>query len=124
MIPLLRKDLLVLRRSPALLGVLVAYPLLVALLVNVVAGYGSSRPRVAYVDLDGVPDYAGGASEDFEGHAGSGYVRVWSGASGATVRSPTFVGSTGRVSSATCSRSWASGARVRRRSRAAAGYVS
>ena len=52
---LLRKDLLVLRRSPALLGILVSYPLVVALLVGVVAGYANTRPRVAYVDLDGVP---------------------------------------------------------------------
>ena len=52
---LLRKDLLVLRRSPALVGILVSYPLLVALLVGVVAGYANTRPRVAYVDLDGVP---------------------------------------------------------------------
>ncbi|MEX2647069.1 MAG: ABC transporter permease [Gaiellaceae bacterium] len=52
---LLRKDLLVLRRSPALLGILVSYPLLVALLVGVVAGYANTRPRVAFVDLDGVP---------------------------------------------------------------------
>ena len=55
MTELLRKDLLVLRRSPALLGILVSYPLLVALLVGVVAGYANTRPRVAFVDLDGVP---------------------------------------------------------------------
>jgi hypothetical protein len=55
-IELVRKDLLVLRRSPALLAVLVAYPLLVALLVGVVAGYANTRPRVAFVDLDGVPE--------------------------------------------------------------------
>ena len=56
MIRLLRKDLLVLRRSPALLVVLVSYPVLVALLVGVVAGYANTRPRVAFVDLDGVPE--------------------------------------------------------------------
>jgi hypothetical protein len=54
-IELLRKDLLVLRRSPLLLGVLALYPLLVALLVGVVAGYANTRPRVAFVDRDGLP---------------------------------------------------------------------
>jgi ABC-type multidrug transport system permease subunit len=52
---LLRKDLLVLVRSPLLLGVLIAYPLLVAGLVGLVAGYGSSKPRVALVDEDHLP---------------------------------------------------------------------
>jgi ABC-type multidrug transport system permease subunit len=54
-IELLRKDLLVLRRSPLLLGVLALYPLLVALLVGVVAGYANTKPRVAFVDRDGLP---------------------------------------------------------------------
>jgi ABC-2 type transport system permease protein len=52
---LLRKDLRVLVRSPLLLGVLIAYPLLVAGLVGLVAGYGSSKPRVALVDEDHLP---------------------------------------------------------------------
>jgi ABC-2 type transport system permease protein len=52
---LLRKDLRVLRRSPLLLGVLIAYPLLVAGLVGLVAGYGSAKPRVALVDEDHLP---------------------------------------------------------------------
>ncbi len=56
MILLLRKDLLVLVRSPLLLAVLIAYPLLVAGLVGLVAGYGSSKPRVALVDEDHLPD--------------------------------------------------------------------
>jgi ABC-type multidrug transport system permease subunit len=51
----LRKDLRVLARSPLLLGVLVAYPVLVAGLVGLVAGYGSSKPRVALVDEDHLP---------------------------------------------------------------------
>jgi ABC-2 type transport system permease protein len=38
-----------------LVAVLVAYPLLVAGLVGLVAGYGSSKPRVALVDEDGLP---------------------------------------------------------------------
>jgi ABC-type multidrug transport system permease subunit len=49
------KDLRVLVRSPLLLGVLIAYPLLVAGLVGLVAGYGSSKPRVALVDEDRLP---------------------------------------------------------------------
>jgi hypothetical protein len=52
---LLRKDLLVLRRSPLLLGILLAYPLAIALLVGLVASYGNSKPRVALVDEDNLP---------------------------------------------------------------------
>jgi hypothetical protein len=52
---LLRKDALVLRRSPFLLGILVAYPLAIAVLVGLVAGYASSKPRVALVDEDNLP---------------------------------------------------------------------
>jgi len=53
---LLGKDLRVLRRSPLLLGVLVAYPLLIAALVVLVAQYANAKPRVAFVDLDGLPE--------------------------------------------------------------------
>jgi ABC-type Na+ efflux pump permease subunit len=53
---LLRKDLRVLARSPLLLGVLIVYPLLVAGLVGLVAGYGSSKPRVALVDQEHLPE--------------------------------------------------------------------
>jgi ABC-2 type transport system permease protein len=52
---LLRKDMLVLRRSPLLLGILIAYPLAIALLVGLVASYASSKPRVALVDEDNLP---------------------------------------------------------------------
>ena len=52
---LLRKDALILRRSPLLLGLLLAYPLLIALLVGLVAGYASAKPRVALVDEDALP---------------------------------------------------------------------
>lgn len=52
---LVGKDLRVLRRSPFLLGVLIAYPLVIAVLVGLVAGYSTSKPRVAFVDLDGLP---------------------------------------------------------------------
>jgi ABC-2 type transport system permease protein len=52
---LLRKDLRILRRSPLLATILVAYPLVIAGLVGLVAGYASSKPRVALVDEDGLP---------------------------------------------------------------------
>jgi ABC-type transport system involved in multi-copper enzyme maturation permease subunit len=52
---MLGKDLRVLRRSPLLVALLVVYPLLVAGLVGLVAGYGSSKPRVALVDEDHLP---------------------------------------------------------------------
>lgn len=56
---LLGKDLRVLARSPLLLGVLLIYPLVVAGLVGLVAGYGSSKPRVALVDQDHLPEAVG-----------------------------------------------------------------
>ena len=49
---ILRKDLLVLRRSPLLLGVLIAYPLVIALLIGLTAAYANAKPRVAVVGLD------------------------------------------------------------------------
>jgi len=52
---LVRKDLRVLRRSPVLLATLLAYPVVIALLVGLVAGYASSKPRVALVDEAGLP---------------------------------------------------------------------
>jgi ABC-2 type transport system permease protein len=52
---LLRKDALVLRRSPLLLGILLAYPLAIAVLVGLVASYASAKPRVAFVDEDNLP---------------------------------------------------------------------
>ena len=52
---ILRKDLRVLRRSPLALGVLLAYPLVVAALVGLVASYANAQPRVALVDEDGLP---------------------------------------------------------------------
>ncbi|HEX3225086.1 MAG TPA: ABC transporter permease [Gaiellaceae bacterium] len=62
---LLRKDLLVLRRSPVLLGALLAYPIVIALLVGLVAGYASSKPRVAFVDEDNVPSVVDVAGHSF-----------------------------------------------------------
>jgi ABC-type Na+ efflux pump permease subunit len=65
---LVRKDLLVLRRSPLLLALLVVYPLLIAALVGLVAVYGSSKPRVALVDQDGLPSQVeiGGRTFDID----------------------------------------------------------
>ena len=51
----LRKDVRTLLRTPALLVVLVAYPVLIAALLGLVAGYANAKPRVALVDKDGLP---------------------------------------------------------------------
>jgi ABC-2 type transport system permease protein len=51
----LRKDVLVLRRSPLLFAILIAYPLVISLLVGLVASYSNSKPRVALVDEDHLP---------------------------------------------------------------------
>ncbi len=45
--PLLIKDLRILRRSPLLVGLLVLYPVLIALLVGFALSRGPSRPKVA-----------------------------------------------------------------------------
>ena len=52
---LLRKDALILRRSPLILGVLLAYPVMIAVLVGLVATYVTSKPRVGLVDEDHLP---------------------------------------------------------------------
>jgi ABC-2 type transport system permease protein len=62
---LLRKDLLILRRSPALLAVLLAYPIVIALLIGLIAGYANSKPRVALVDQDNLPATVVVAGESF-----------------------------------------------------------
>jgi ABC-2 type transport system permease protein len=62
---LFRKDLRILRRSPVLLGLLIAYPIVIALLVGLVAGYANTKPRVALVDLDNVPAVVEIAGERF-----------------------------------------------------------
>ena len=51
----LRKDVRTLLRTPALLAVLLAYPVMIAALLGLVAGYANAKPRVALVDLDGLP---------------------------------------------------------------------
>ncbi|HEX4109002.1 MAG TPA: ABC transporter permease [Solirubrobacteraceae bacterium] len=47
---LLLKDLRILRRSPLLVGVLVVYPIIVALLIGLALSRGPSRPRVALLN--------------------------------------------------------------------------
>lgn len=63
---ILRKDLRVLRRSPLLLGILLAYPLLIAGLVGLVASYANAKPRVALVDEEGLPQRITIAGRTFE----------------------------------------------------------
>jgi ABC-2 type transport system permease protein len=53
----LRKDVRTLLRTPVLLAMLVTYPVLIAALLGLVAGYASSKPRVAFVDEDGLPSH-------------------------------------------------------------------
>jgi ABC-type Na+ efflux pump permease subunit len=60
------KDLRSLARTPALLAVLLAYPLVIAALVGLVAGYASAKPRVAFVDRDGLPAKLVVASHTFD----------------------------------------------------------
>ena len=52
---IVRKDLRVLGRSPVALVTLLAYPLVVAALVGLVASYANAKPRVALVDEDRLP---------------------------------------------------------------------
>src|SRR5438132_8900954 len=63
---LLGKDLRILRRSPALLAVLVSYPIVIALLVGLVAGYANATPRVARVDEEGLPPVVEVAGHRFD----------------------------------------------------------
>jgi ABC-2 type transport system permease protein len=62
---LLRKDLRVLQRSPLLLTALLAYPVVIAVLVGLVAGFASSKPRVAFVDEDHIPPVVAVAGHRF-----------------------------------------------------------
>ena len=52
---ILRKDVVVLRRSPALVAILVAYPVMIAVLIGLMATYANAKPRVALVDEAGLP---------------------------------------------------------------------
>jgi hypothetical protein len=56
----------VLRRSPLLLGVLVAYPLVIALLIGLTAAYANAKPRVAVVGLEQVPHHVAVAGQTFD----------------------------------------------------------
>jgi ABC-2 type transport system permease protein len=55
---LLAKDLRILGRSPLMVALLVIYPLALAVLVGAVIADAGARPRVAYVDLDHLPEQA------------------------------------------------------------------
>ncbi len=70
---LLLKDLQILRRSPLLVGLLVAYPILVSLLIGFAISGGPDKPKVAF--YNGVPAgestfTVGGEERDLpQGHA-------------------------------------------------------
>jgi ABC-type Na+ efflux pump permease subunit len=49
-----------------LLGVLVAYPLVIALLIGLTAAYANAKPRVAFVDQDGIPHRIAVAGQSFD----------------------------------------------------------
>ncbi len=55
---LLVKDIRILRRSPLTVALLVIYPLALAVLVGAVIADAGARPRVAFVDLDHLPERA------------------------------------------------------------------
>jgi hypothetical protein len=63
---LLGKDLRVLGRSPALVAALILYPLLFAVLVGLLVRFAADRPRVAFVDVDGLPEQLTLAGQDFD----------------------------------------------------------
>ena len=54
-----------LRRSPLLVAAAVGYPLVVAVLVALVAAYAGTRPRVALVDEEGLPEVVHVGDRDF-----------------------------------------------------------
>ena len=66
---LLLKDLRTLSRAPALVAALVLYPLLIALLVGLVARFAADRPRVGFVDRDGIPKTLAVGGERFDVNA-------------------------------------------------------
>jgi hypothetical protein len=47
---LLAKDLRILRRSPLLVGLLVVYPVLIAVLIGLALSKGPDKPRVAILN--------------------------------------------------------------------------
>ena len=66
---LVAKDLRILARSPIVIALLVLYPLAVAVLVGTVLDRADARPRVAFVNEDGLPDRVelGGQAVDVRG---------------------------------------------------------
>jgi hypothetical protein len=62
----LGKDVRTLLRTPVLLAALLAYPLMIAALLGLVAGYANSKPRVAFVDEDGLPAHIVVGRHDFD----------------------------------------------------------
>jgi ABC-2 type transport system permease protein len=70
---LLLKDLQILRRSPLLVVLLVAYPVLVALLIGFALSGGPEKPRVAFVNL--VPEGEGEFSVGGETRDAADYAR-------------------------------------------------
>ena len=63
---ILAKDLRVLLRSPLLLALLLVYPLVIAALLGLVAGYANTKPRVAFVDEDAIPATVQIGGADFD----------------------------------------------------------
>jgi ABC-type multidrug transport system permease subunit len=66
---LLAKDLLLLRRSPLLSGLLIGYPIVIAVLIGFALSGGSERPRVAFLNEvpTDTPFELGGESFDLAG---------------------------------------------------------
>jgi ABC-type transport system involved in cytochrome c biogenesis permease component len=71
MISLLRKDLLILRRSRLTVALLVIYPVAIALLIGLALSRGPTKPRVAIVDetTPGATVEVGGRSVDVDEYA-------------------------------------------------------
>jgi hypothetical protein len=63
---LVRKDGRLLRRSPALLAALIVYPIVIAVLVGLVVRFAGEQPRVALVDLDGIPPIVEIGGQEFD----------------------------------------------------------
>lgn len=66
---LLAKDLLLLRRSPLLTGLLIGYPIVIAVLIGFALSGGSDKPRVAFLNevATDTPFELGGESFDLVG---------------------------------------------------------
>jgi ABC-2 type transport system permease protein len=60
---LLAKDLRILRRSPLLVALLVIYPVVVAVLIGAALTGGPEKPRVAFANLAGDPEFSLGGQE-------------------------------------------------------------